>query len=214
MDLEGDHSTEVALLDMVIVDINGLHPVDFVNEVIPASGDLVGAPGIRVELRLHRKLTHHLGFSVGGNYRLHAPFAEDAPTFLIVEHPVRPDSRVHVTLVTRDDVFAEVLADGSPVLDARVVAVTCKPQLGGQLEILDWGALPDEELVVGKRIVIGRRSDDDSIDDGPVIGVAGPAGKIRSVEEDLDVGFATAGCSGLATSREEANRKNGEKKED
>ena len=34
MNLEGDHSTEVTLLDLVIVDVNGLHSVDLMDKMV------------------------------------------------------------------------------------------------------------------------------------------------------------------------------------
>lgn len=183
VDLEGEEAFERALSLFEVEEVDGDLAVDFVDEVIALGDDGVLMPVGDIDFDgvvFGGKPT--FGFGVDDNAL--AILADDAAAAFFVDHGVVDGSGVDITLVTADGPFADFREFPAAILDAGVV--TDDFDFGGEFEVFDGAAAPDEELVVVELSGVGGFAGDATVLDGPKFGVPIPAGEVLAVEQGFE----------------------------
>ena len=169
-------------LGMLIGDVDGSDPVDLVEESVSDGDDAQSVPFPVHQLGLVADLADDFGSSVRTDFDALATLGDDAALaeLLSVEHAKVVLRGVQISLVAFED-EVRLVDDPAAVLKARVVAL--ETHLGGDLEVRDLAALPDEEGVALRRIFRGRLADDDAILHRPELRQTFPTGQVLAVEK-------------------------------
>jgi hypothetical protein len=105
---------------------------------------------------------------------------DDGPAAFVVQHRVVRRVGMNVALIATDRPRSDLFQLLAAVLDSAVVAALL--DLGPQLKILDGAATPNQELVVGQRLIAFRNAGDAAVNDRPTRRVAFPAAEVLAIE--------------------------------